>query len=760
MPYLERKVATRRTPFIALLMGVVLLSAGLLATAVSVAQERQQDRTLQHDAAQVALAFTSYFERARSLDLPLAQSPAFRPPDGGKVDNAQANRALVYLERLYPGAIGEACLINDQGHELARVTKGVAAPVAELSTAEAQNPFFARTLALDEGQVYQATPYVSVDTGTWVISNSTWIHQPDGSKLIVHFEVGLASFRPYLTAGSDSRHVAVVDRSSGRTVLTDDTDLPPTTARALFPRFLGAAALRFGGPLPAAIQVGGHPLATGGVTRTAGNANHWVIVEESTERVSFIPPWAGGLATAVGIGLILLLLIVLRRQQNTLRMAARLDHLTGLANRKALEEALDDAVDTAIHPGGDRVAVLMLDLDGFKQINDTLGHDKGDLVLQEIGRRLHANTFEYDTTARLGGDEFAVVLRQLRDADDVAAVAHRLREALVRPIDVDGVARFIGVSIGAAVYREHGQSSAELLRAADAAMYHAKRGREGVRVYDAGTAAGANASGLAAQLLLAIENDQIGLAYQPEYALETGLVVGVEALARWRSGDTHIPPSDFIPLAEQTGLIRQLTHLTLRKALDEARVWHDAGVGVPVSVNLSAQLVTDRSLQADVSAMLAERGLRGESLVLEITETTIINDLDVAVDVLQGLREMGVRIELDDFGSGYASFKALHQLPLDGVKVDRDLVNDFDTGGNSLLAATIEIGRRLGLKVVAEGIESEAGLELVRRLGADTGQGYHLARPTTPEAVCAMLGVDPHVTAPVVRQQPAASIRA
>jgi EAL domain-containing protein (putative c-di-GMP-specific phosphodiesterase class I) len=328
----------------------------------------------------------------------------------------------------------------------------------------------------------------------------------------------------------------------------------------------------------------------------------------------------------------------------------------------------------------------------------------------------------------------------------VAAVAHRLREALVRPIDVGGVARFIGVSIGAAVYREHGQSSAELLRAADAAMYHAKRGREGVRVYDAGTAVGATASGRAAELLLAIENDQIELAYQPEYALETGLIVGVEALARWRSGETHIPPSEFIPIAEQTGLIRQLTHLTLRKALDEARVWHDAGVGVPVSVNLSAQLVTDRSLQADVSAMLAERELHGESLVLEITETTIINDPDVAVDVLQGLRGMGVRIELDDFGSGYASFKALHELPLDGVKIDRDLVNDFDIGGNNLLAATIDIGRRIGLKVVAEGIEDEAGLELVRRLGVDTAQGYHLARPTTAAAVRILLGVDPRVT--------------
>jgi diguanylate cyclase (GGDEF)-like protein len=740
----------RRTPFVALLVGVVLLSVGLLAMAGSVAQERQQARTLQRDAAQVASAFTSYFERARSLDLLLAQSPAFRPPDGGKVDNAQANRALSYLERLYPGAIGEACLINDQGHELARVTENVAAPVAELSTAEAQNPFFAPTLALDLGQVYQAAPYVSVDTKTWVISNSTWIRQADGSRLIVHFEVALASFRQYLTTSSPSHHVSVVDRVARRTILTDDTDLPPTTVLAGLRQFPSSPAIGPGGTRPATIQIEGHPVAIGGVGRTPGNANDWVIVERSTARESFIPVWVGGVATMVGIGLVVLFLIVLRRQQNTLRMAARLDHLTGLANRKALEEALDDAVDTAVHPGGDRVAALMLDLDGFKQINDTLGHDKGDLVLQEIGRRLHANTFEYDTAARLGGDEFAVVLRQLRDADDVAAVAHRLREALVRPIDVDGVARFIGVSIGAAVYREHGQSSAELLRAADAAMYHAKRAREGVRVYDAGTAVGANASGRAAELLVAIENDQIELAYQPEYALESGLIVGVEVLARWRSGETQIPPSEFIPLAEQTGLIRQLTHLTLRKALDEARVWHEAGVGVPVSVNLSAQLVTDRSLQADVSAMLAQRGLRGESLVLEITETTIINDPEVAVDVLQGLRGIGVRIELDDFGSGYASFKALHELPLDGVKIDRDLVNDFDTGGQSLLAATIDIGRRLGLKVIAEGIENEAGLELVRRLGADTAQGYHLARPTTAEAVRALLGVETHVTTPVV----------
>jgi diguanylate cyclase (GGDEF)-like protein len=740
----------RRNPFVALLVGVVLLSVGLLGMAGALAQERQQARTLQRDAVQVASAFSSYFERARSLDLLLAQNTAFRPPGGRRVDNAEANQALVYLERLYPGAIGEACLINDQGHELARVTEGVAAPVAELSTAEAQNPFFAPTLALGAGEVYQAAPYVSVDTGTWVISNSTWITQQDGTQLIVHFEVALASFQQYLTTSSATRHVAVVDRTTGRTILSDESALPATKG-GQFQHFSAAAALRSGGTRPRTIDAGGQRLAAGGIARSPGNANDWMMVEWSTGRASFVPPWIGGAAAAAGIGLISFFLVVLRRQQSALRRAARLDHLTGMANRKALEEALDAAVYAASIAGGDRVAVLMLDLDGFKQINDTLGHDKGDLVLQEIGRRLHANTFEYDTAARLGGDEFAVVLRQLREADDVAAVAHRLREALVRPIIVDGVARFIGASVGAAVYSDHGLTSAELLRAADAAMYHAKRGREGVRVYDAGTEAGATASGLAAELLLAIENEEISLAFQPEFALETGQVVGVEALARWRRGEADVPPSEFIPIAEQTGLIRQLTLLTLRTALDQARVWHAAGAPVPVSVNLSAQLATDRSLHADVAAMLAERGLGGDSLVLEITETIVIKDLDIAVKVLQGFRTMGVRIELDDFGSGYASFKALHELPIDGVKIDRDLVNDLTTGGQRLLAATIEIGRGLGLTVIAEGIEDETGLDLVRRLGADTAQGYHLARPMHPDALRLLLVPDPPANSHVAR---------
>lgn len=587
---------------------------------------------------------------------------------------------------------------------------------------------------------------MSPDTHHWVISNSTPIQRLAGHSLIVHFEVSLASFSRQFTGAAD-RHVAVVEELTGRTVLANDTG-QPASGSTRFPLSPYREVLGTGVARPRTVQLDGERLAVSAVASTAGNANHWIVVQWSTRDASLLSPWGGVLATTAGVGLILLFVVLLRRQHKALRMAARLDHLTGMANRKALEEALDEAVSVASRDG-ERIGVLMLDLDGFKQINDTLGHDRGDVVLREIGRRLHANTFEYDTAARMGGDEYAVVLRELNGTVDVATVAHRLREALVRPIEIDGVARFVGVSIGAALYGDHATSAADLLRASDAAMYRAKRGREGVRVYDVGTTLGANESWLAAELLLAIEKEEITMVYQPEQALGTGRIVGVEALARWvRPGEPEIPPTEFVALAEETGLIRQLTYLTLRTALDQARSWRDAGTCVPVSVNLSARLVTDRALPDRVRDMLAECGLRGDALVLEITETAVIGDVDVAYEVLGELRATGVRIELDDFGSGYASTRALHEMPLDGVKVDRDLVNDLTPGGRRLLAATIEMGKILSLYVVAEGIEDEAGLDAIRTLGADVVQGYHLGRPMSAEAIRLMLNID-HPATPV-----------
>jgi diguanylate cyclase (GGDEF)-like protein len=737
----------RRLPFVALLVGVVLLAVGLLAMSGALAQERQQQKMMERDALQTASAFGAYFERARSLDLLLAQNPAFRAGASKDIDNSDANRALAYLQRLFPGKVSQAAIITDEGHELARVTGTVPAHLEDLSTTEGENAYFAATLALPEGAVYQGPPYVSSDTKQWVIANSTWIRQQDGRRLIVHFVVSLASFEPYLTNNSANRHLAVIDRVGHLVVLEDNVALPNAKG-GQFRSFPAEADLNFFGTRPLTENVNGREFAVGGIARLAGNANDWAIVEWSTEPASFVSPWVGGAGAVAGAVLILLSLLLLRRQNAALQMESRLDDLTGLKNRKGLEEVLDAAVAAPPQPGGERLAVLMLDLDGFKQINDALGHDRGDYVLREMGRRLQANTLDRDIAARLGGDEFAVVLRHLREDDDVSVVAQRLREALVRPVDIDGVARFVGVSIGAAVYGDHGRTSGDLCRASTAAMQRAKRGREGVRVYDAGTEAGANASSLAAELLLAIDREEIKLKYQPEFALDTGRIVGVEALARWhRNDERDIPPMEFVLLAEQTGLIRHLTNLTLRKALDEAQAWQANGQRVPVSVNLSAQLVTDQSLLPDIVAMLAERGLDGDALVLEITETTVIADFDVATTVLRSLRALGIRIELDDFGSGYASFKALYELPLDGVKIDRDLVNDQGAGGQNLLAATIDFGQRRGLRIVAEGIEDEAGLELVRRLGVDTAQGYHLARPMSSEDMQLLLGAEPIVAA-------------
>jgi diguanylate cyclase (GGDEF)-like protein len=750
----DKTLGLRVTPFMALLLGVTLLAAGLLLTMSGVAQERQQRRTQQRDAAQVSASFSAYFERARSLDLLLAQDAAFAPSKHGIVDRDAANRALGNLQVLYPDSIGEACIINEHGIELARVTEGQPARAADLSTQEAKAPFFAPTLALGPGQVYQAPPYVSPDTGTWVISNSTWIRQPDGGRLIVHFEVSFDSFAPYVSTSAATGHVAVVNHGDGRVLLQDRTDLPTTDQGGRFGETEWSDAFTTMSSTEGSTRINGHPAAYQIIDRAAGNANHWYVVEWSTASAALVPVWAGVAATALGVLLGATALLVLRRQQRTLRRAARLDHLTGLGNRKALEEALEEALIGA-RSTGESVAVLMLDLDGFKQVNDTLGHDKGDLVLQEIARRLHANVFEYDTPARLGGDEFAVVLRHLREAEDVAAVGHRLRDALTQPIDIDGTPRFVGASVGAATHPDHGRSAEELLRGADAAMYRAKRDGEGVRVYDAGTLAGASASGLAAELRSAIDDSRLELAFQPLVSLSTGEIVGVEALARWdRPGYGPVPPTEFIALAENTGLIRSLTSLTLRLALDEAQAWHRQGVHIPVSVNLSGRVVADRFLPIEVSALLEERGMGADSLVLEITETAVISDREGAAEVLQRLRAAGVRIELDDFGTGSSSFGTLRHLPLDGVKIDRTLVADRTDSGRHLLAATIEMAKRLGLKVVAEGIEDGTTLDIVRQLGCDTAQGYHIGRPMTPEAVRSRLGCEESDALPAGVGQP------
>jgi diguanylate cyclase (GGDEF)-like protein len=730
----------RKSPLVVLLAGLVLLVVGPLVTVESVADHRAQSRALQNDAVQIAAGFTAHFERVRSLNLMLGQHPALHQFPDGEVDpaaNAEANAALQHLVDLYRGEIGQASLVDDSGRELARVSEDGPSSMRTLADDKTKSSFFEPTLALEPGEVYQSAPYLSAKTGSWVVSSSAPVQVDDGGRVIVHVEVSLSSFAERLSTEDADRYAAVVDLAEGRTIIDGGGRLPYWNSD--FPTFEHADAVGSVGDTAQTVDTGGgHGLAVAPIAAGAGNANHWAIVQWSDTEPGLLPAWVGLAGTALAGILVVLYVFLVRRQHLVLRKAARRDHLTGMGNRQALEEALEAAVRASEQ--GEGTGVLVMDLDGFKQINDTLGHDEGDRVLKVIADRLHANTFGHDTAARLGGDEFAVVLRKLHGPDDVLAVAHRLRDALVRPIELDGVPRFVGVSIGAALCPDHGTAVSELLRAADAAMYGAKRGREGIRIYEPGTAGGAERSGLAAELLLAIETDRIKLVFQPERSLDTGSIVTAEALARWeRSDGTHVPPSEFIPLAEETGLIRPLTLLTLRKALDEVVAWRAAGSDVRVSVNLSGRLVVDRSLPGLVQELLDERGLEGDHLVLEITETVAIASMDAAREVLRELRGSGIRIELDDFGSGYASARTLRDVPLDGIKIDRELVNDATSGGRHMLATTIDMSKALNLYVVAEGIEDEAALDAMRSLGADVAQGYHLARPMQPAAMRALL---------------------
>jgi diguanylate cyclase (GGDEF)-like protein len=738
----------RRFPFLAASLAVALIAVGVFGVRAAATSEAAQASELRADAMQIGGDFQAYFERAASLDLLLAQNPSFdafygqgrgdraKLAEGGPVVAAM-NRALAYLQVLYPGSIGEACVIDDKGREIARVVNGRSASFSELSVTESASPFFQPTLATDGGVVYQAAPYVSPDTHEWVISNSTSVTSATGERFLVHFEVTLESFRPYLqTALGKGYHAAVVDRHTGQIVLSSDT--PVAGKRAYMPGSLTdwsreVATVRGGS---GTLRIDGHTAAFRHLATPPGNANNWVAVEWTTVSPVVLPVWMAEVSIALGLLLLLFAGWAVRHQYRALRAAARLDGLTGLGNRQAVQEALEIAIRETNVNAGERCGVLMMDLNGFKQVNDVYGHHRGDALLQEIARRLHANVIEYDTPGRLGGDEFAVVLRRLADDEDALVVANRLTEALTRPIEIEGAAHYIGVSVGAAVFPDHGPTPEDLIRGADAAMYSAKRERGAPRLYQPGTPTGLDDLEQAAELLAALEHGQIVLHYQPEVAMETGQVLAYEALARWEHPERGLlPPSEFIPLAERVGLIRPLTDCTLRLALDQLQSWRARGEQVSVSVNLSALLLSDAQVADDIRAHLEARSIDPSALTIEVTETALLTDRATAANVLSTLRALGVRIEIDDFGAGYASFGYLRDLPLDGVKLDREFVaSQLEANDeNGLLRATIGTCRTLQLNVIAEGVEDAESYARLRDMGCDAAQGFHIARPAPPE---------------------------
>jgi diguanylate cyclase (GGDEF)-like protein/PAS domain S-box-containing protein len=426
-----------------------------------------------------------------------------------------------------------------------------------------------------------------------------------------------------------------------------------------------------------------------------------------------------------------------RQHEAELEYQATHDALTGLPNRNLLIDRLEQAIAYARRYCY-FAAVVFIDLDNFKFINDSLGHQAGDRLLIEIARRLKACLRETDTVARYGGDEFVLVLNNYYESATIAELLDRLLAEISQPVDVgnEGHAQELVVtcSIGVSLYPSDGETATNLIKSADAAMYLAKeQGKSNYQFFTRKLGAQATERMvLETRLRRAIERDEIRVAYQPKVD-QDGALVGFEALARWLSADLGlVPPDKFIPLAEETGLIEPLSEFVLRTALSQAAQWRQQNIkGVHMAVNLSARLFDNSRVHEMVERILAETGLPGEYVELELTESTVMRDVDRFVTELHKLRALGVSIAIDDFGTGYSSLAYLQRLPIDTLKVDKAFVRELSLRPShvSIAAAIVSLARSLGLKVVAEGVETEAQYKHLIHLGCTEFQGYLFSKP-------------------------------
>ncbi len=424
--------------------------------------------------------------------------------------------------------------------------------------------------------------------------------------------------------------------------------------------------------------------------------------------------------------------------ENT-RLLERLNHesrhdpLTGLANRTHFQDRVEVSL-----VAGEPSAILVMDLDRFKEINDTLGHHHGDLLLVEVTRRLHAQLRRVDQLARLGGDEFAVQLTGA-ELEDAIQAAQRMHRALAEPITIDGISVNVQASIGIALAPSHGNVATTLLRRADVAMYSAKRGHTGMAVYEASQDdLSPRRLTLASELREAISAGQLELYYQPQLSTTTGQVVGAEALVRWRHPDYGLVcPDEFLPLAEQTGQIRQLTRWVIRSAVAQAAAWQQVGMQIDVSINVSVRNLLELDLPDFITRVINDAQLRPNALTIEVTESHIMADPERTLGVLRRLHDDGLRLSIDDFGTGYSSLAHLRLMPVQELKIDKSFVLGLAEGddvvesraSSNIIRSILSLAQSLNLEVVAEGVEDLATADHLAEMGCGRLQGYHVSRP-------------------------------
>jgi diguanylate cyclase (GGDEF)-like protein/PAS domain S-box-containing protein len=408
------------------------------------------------------------------------------------------------------------------------------------------------------------------------------------------------------------------------------------------------------------------------------------------------------------------------------------DALTSLPNRVLMQDRLQQAT-RAAKRDGHALALMITDLDRFKEINDTLGHHYGDLLLQQVAVRMRSALRNSDTVARLGGDEFAVLLPSIDSDEQASQAALKIAEALEAPFILEDQPFHVGISIGIAIYPKDGDNSANLMRRADVAMYAAKRSQNDFVFYNQNQDQhSAERLALVIELRRAVEEKQLLIHYQPTIDLQNCCVIGAEALLRWQHPNKgEIAPDDFIPLAEQAGLIKNLTMHVIEEVAKQLHTWRNAGINIRISVNLSARNLHDADLADHVADILERWQIPPHNLQMEITESAIMEDPTYAMNTLSKLHSMGIELSIDDFGTGYSSLAYLKQLPVQEIKIDKSFVQDMLTNNEDkiIVRSTIDLAHNMGHKVIAEGVDSLGKLEALTAMGCDHVQGYHISHP-------------------------------
>jgi diguanylate cyclase (GGDEF)-like protein/PAS domain S-box-containing protein len=571
----------------------------------------------------------------------------------------------------------------------------------------------------------------------------------------------LAGLHQQLREHDERRFQALLAGSSDTTIVLDAAgEVAYVSSSATRVLHLAADQLQ-GHPMVVFVQRHVHPDDAGQLTTTLQHLLDTADCEESVEFRLRRPDGTWRDVEGLGRnllgdeavrGLLLTLRDVSERKQleRALTRQAFTDQLTGLPNRALLRDRAQQALRLAGRQGV-TAALLLLDLDRFKEVNDTLGHHHGDLLLQQVAERLHGSLRGSDTVARLGGDEFAVLLPQIAGVQEATVVADKLSAAIEAPFAVDGLSLDVDVSIGVAVYPDHASDPNELLQRADVAMYAAKATHAAYTIYDPSLDQhNPRRLGLLGQLRRALAAGELVVHYQPKADVRSGRILGVEALVRWQHPEHGLlGPGEFVPLAETTGLIRPLTAHVLDAALRQCRAWQDAGRELSVAVNLSTRCLLDLTLPDQITALLEVTGVAPQRLVLEITESAIMTDPTRALEILNRLHVLGVQLAIDDFGTGYSSMAYLKSLPVDELKVDRSFVTHLrDNQSDAVIVrSTVDLGHNLGLRVVAEGVEDRATWQELATLGCDSVQGYYLARPMPAAELVAWLATQPRPAA-------------